>query len=358
MLSGLRTKLTIFVLAFWASLAANLSSAFPLQDDQTPGQMALQYRRQNNIWLRTDGAFVDAKVTSHPPDSTKFDRRVEGFSALGFDAVIGQRFGIRLNAKAEVSKHRQAEKDEPRAIVDETIKTYSPSLDLTYLTEKGLEIFGGAMVQATPGYDQTVDAGGLVTSTTHFKAVNLVTRRFGVVRRAGAWSGGFYYLFGADEERKFTKSASDGSMVEGVDTVFLPSRVGVMGEFDVASMLWDFELNFVQARGLGPKDERNNSIYTDHFEARIGAHVDFGGLGLKTSVAHKTLSYANNAYVSQETMPVTSLKLLSTFGDVKKTYGYVGLIYAYGKDGQSIPEFNAQYGMQATAVTVGCNISF
>lgn len=334
---------------------AGSAAAFPTQDDQTPGAMATNFRQKNKVWTRLDMGFVDGKVTSKP-GTTKLDRRIESMAVAGFDAGFNQRWGVRGNFKADYSKRRQSEEEEPRADVDETVTTYAPSLDVTFVTDKGLEIFGGAVMQMQPAYKQTVDAGN-VSSETAFDATKLTVRRFGVVRRSGVWSGGFYYVMGAETDRGFEQSASDGSSLAASDVVFVPSRVGVFGEFSAWATLWDFELDFVQARGMGPKDDAGSTIYTDYFEARMGGLYMFGGAwGTKTSVAHKTLSYANNSYVTLESIPITSIKLLGVLGS-DKSYGYAGVIMANGKDGQSLPEFNATYELNALAVTVGLQLS-
>src|SRR5690606_5413238 len=119
------------------------------------------------------------------------------------------------------------------------------------------------------------------------------------------------------------------------EIVYIPSRVAVFGEFAAFSLLNEFELAFVQARGMGPRDENDQSIYTDHFEASLAGTYFLGsGLGAKLGVAHRTLSYANNAYVSLDTMPVTSVRALMILGD-KDAHAHLGLLYGFGKDGQS-----------------------
>src|SRR5690606_7783011 len=123
-------------------LNADLAAAFPTQDDQTPGMLALHYRKKSNWWLRLDAAVVDGKVTTSPPDLEKLDRRLETFTMAGFDSNFN-RWGLRLNVKAESSTRRQAEKDPPKAQVDATIVTMRPSIDITFETDKGLEIFFG-----------------------------------------------------------------------------------------------------------------------------------------------------------------------------------------------------------------------
>jgi hypothetical protein len=95
---------------------SSLAAAFPTQDDQTPGTMAANFRRENNFWARFDAGFLDGKITSSP-GTTKLDRRLENLSIVGFDSNLG-RWGVRGNVKAEYSKRRQSEDEEPRSVVD------------------------------------------------------------------------------------------------------------------------------------------------------------------------------------------------------------------------------------------------
>ncbi len=336
---------------------ASRASAFPAEDDQTPGSMALNFNKQNNAWSRFDFGVVDGKVTTSPPDSVKYDRRVEALGIVGAEACFSKRFGARFNAKAEYSLQRQQEKEVPRATVDTTVKTYRPAVDLTFITDKGLEIFAGEEIQLIPTYKENVTSANGESSTT-FKKSSLPAKRLGVVRRAGSWSGGFYYVMGAQKDRTVEQKAFDGSGSSTNDVVFVPSRLGVMGDFKAASAFWDFELDFIQARGKGPKDENDNTTYTDFFEAKLGSTYFFGpSLGMGSSVFHKTLSYASNAFVTIETIPVTSVKLVGLLGN-DENHAFLGVIGAYGKDGQSLPEFNASYEMNAFAVTFGSLFSF
>ncbi len=338
-------------------LYAPLATSFPAQDDQTAGTMAINFNKQNNAWSRLDLGVVDGKVTTSPPDTVKYDRRAETLAVLGGEVLFAKRFGARLNLKGEFSKLRQQEAEGPKATVDSTVKTYRPSLDLTFITDKGLEIFAGQEMQIIPAYTETV-ASSNGESSTAFGNSSVASRRFGVVRRAGAWSGGFYYQMGAEATRDVEQTAFDGSGADSDDVVFIPSRIGVMGAFKAIAAFWDFELDFIQARGKGPKDDQGNTTYTDYFETHLGSLYFFGGsFGVKGSVFHKTLSYANNAFVTMETIPATSVKLLGVLGD-DESHAFLGLIYAFGKDGQSLPEFNAEYEFDAFAVTFGSIFSF
>lgn len=333
---------------FLCSRAAAIATA----DDQTPGGMALRFGRKSNAWGRLDLGIFDGRVKTSPPDAVTVERRVEGVSTLGFDAALGAQFAARLNVAASASKQRQMHVQEPQATVDRSLQILAPALDLTFITDKGLELFAGALQEIHPAYNQTVTSANGV-STTRFHQAVVVAQRLGVVRRTGQWGGGFYYQQGARVERVVDQLAFDGSGSTTSDLVFVPSTVGVMAEFKGLGAVWGFELAFVQARDLGPRDAKNNALYTDYFQGRGGATFDLGGsLGLRVGGSYQTLSYGNSAFVTLDTIPMSTLQLLLLFGGPGQ-HGFIGMTGAFGKDGQSQPQFNASYQAFAVGATIG-----
>ena len=331
--------------------ASGVAAAFTGQDDQTPGLLALQFARRSHVWSRFDLGGVDAQVKTSPPGSVRFDRRVEGFAVIGFDAVMGARFGLRLNVKGSYSKQRESQNDQTESVIDQTQQVYTPSADLTFVTTQGLEIFAGAEDQLIGAYNQKITSVNGI-STTHVHKSAVLAPHLGVVRRAGSWSGGFYYVLGGHVQREVDQSAFDGSGITSQDIAFIPPRLGVMGTFFVGRSAIDFELGFVQARGQGLIDNKGRTIYGDYFQNRIGTLLDFGGVGLKSSLFYQTQSYASSAYVTTDTMPVSALKLLLLLG-APTDHAFIGVTAGYGKDGQSQPEFNASYRLLALAPTMG-----
>lgn len=331
---------------------ATTASAFPMQDDQTAGSMANDSRKRNNFWYHVDLAGFDGKVKTSPPDTYRYDRRIEVLTNVGVDRFITSRFAARLNIKGETSRKRLSDDTKPPTIIDHTRTVYRPSLDLTFVTDKGLELFGGVVGEIEPANKMVSDTQN-GESSTKYGGSSMLARRFGVVRRAGAWSGGFYYQLDEDGERTVNQTAFDGSTLESDEALFMPARMGIFGAFDAYRMYWDFELGFVQARGAGPKDDTGNTAYTDYFETKAAGFYPFSsGFGLKLGVNHKTQSYANSAYINLDTIPATAVKALFVFGSADK-HNFFGVIYGFGKDGQSLPEFNSTYEYKAVALTMG-----
>jgi hypothetical protein len=346
-----KRTLQLLVMLCIAAPACEIANAYPTQDDNTPGTLAIGYRKQSNWWLRQDAAVVDAKITTSPPDSAKLDRRLEGMTILGFDSHIAGRFGFRFNVEAEHSTRRQAEQVPPEAQIDATRNEYRPSVDFTFETDQGLEIFIGHEQIGRPTFKETI-VSETQNSTTTYEEVAVATDRAGICRRAGAWSGGIYTVQGGDTLRDYTKSASDGSSVSGDEVIFIPSETGIFGEFTAGPAVWDFDFSFVQARGEGPEDNNGNTIYTDYLKARIGMYSVLGGIGIHTSIGHQTFSYSDSAYITLDSIPMTNLKSRLIFGSIGNN-AFLGMSVAQGKDRQSLPEFNAEYEMTAVALTMG-----
>jgi hypothetical protein len=345
-------KILLALLTLFFSPLVSESYAFPMQDDQTAGSMANDAKKRNNYWHHFDLGLFDGKIKTSPPDSHRYDRRMEVLANFGFDRMITGRLGARINIKGEFVRKRLSDDSDPPTIFDQTIQTYRPSLDVTFITDKGLELFGGVVGEIQPE-NSMVSKTQNGTSTTTNHDGKLVARRFGVVRRAGAWGGGFYYQLASESKRAVTQTAFDGTSISSNEVIFLPARMGIFGAFSAYSLLWDFELGFIQARGIGQKDETGNTAFTDHFDAKLCSLYMFtSNVGLKSAVSHRTQSYANSAYINLDTIPATTVRSSVIFG-TPDSHNYIGIIYGFGRDGQSLPEFNSTYEYKAMALTTG-----
>jgi len=346
----------LFVLAFLFCVYTSNSLAFPMQDDQTAGSMANDAKKRNNYWHHLDLGLFDGKIKTSPPDSFRYDRRIEVLANFGFDRMISGRFGTRVNIKGDVVRRRLADDTVPPTIFDQTVQTYRPSIDFTFITDKGLELFGGLVGELQPKHSMVSETQNGKSTTTYGDS-KLVARRFGVVRRAGVWSGGFYYQLSTESKRNVTQSAFDGTALDIEETISLPSRMGIFGAFNAYSLLWDFELGFIQARGVGQADDSGNTAFTDHFDAKLGSFLMLSAnVGLKGGVSHRTQSYANSAYINLDTIPATTVRSSIIVGTIDR-HNYFGLIYGFGRDGQSLPEFNSSYEYKALALTTGLVIA-
>ena len=311
------------------------------QKDQTPGSMAMAYGKRSNVWSRLDLGVFDGKILTSPPDSQTYDRRLEALLISGFDVAVNQRFGARFNVTGEYEKRRQSEQESPFTTLDSSTRVLSGEIDLTYINHKGLEMFAGLEQRTLFEKDEVVESSGMQTNSTYAKT-KIEAYRFGFVRRAGIWTGGFYYIRGGSAGRPFEKEAFDGTTLEGKDTEYILPKTGIFGEFNSGPYTHDFELVFTQGRGNGPEDDQGNSIYTDFLRLRWATLFPVASGGVKVSATHQTLAYSSNAFVTLDTIPSSTMKFLWQQGGASD-YMYAGLAIGYGKDKQSEPEFNAQY---------------
>ncbi len=308
----------------------------------SPGDYALQYQKKHRLHVATSAAVVDAEVETSPPDTTRIDRRLIGMFGAGIEGPFAGRFGYRLIVAATATKKRETDDMEPVTLTDTNETVLAPLSSITFITDQGLELFAGlGMANYQKKKQQTASVIG--RSEKEYGTASVESKHFGVIRRAGgAWAGGFYYVMGDEDDRTVSTTAFDGSVLDSSEAVFIPSRFGVLGEFGA----YLFAFDFIQARGFGPNDDSGRTIMGDYFSARLGYKLP---IGLEAEVYHQTLGYDSNAYVTLDTIPITQIKLSTvTEGATEER---IGLGVTYGRDGQSLPEFNAAYMLKAVTLS-------
>jgi hypothetical protein len=325
--------------------------SFPTQDDESPGIKALHFGKHVNTWGRLDFGGVDGTVKTSPPDTIKYDRKIEAAAELGTERMLTPDLSGRANLKAGWEIHKEEEKDPPKSPIERSISTFEPSLDVTYVNPRGLEMFVGVGIFSQGEYTES-QVSDSASSDTVFGSINLFVPRFGMVRRTPTWSGGFYYIMGREGFRDFTKTASDDSTVSGKSPVYIPAVLGIVGEVPLSVVDIELDLSQIRAGSGGEKSDKGITVRDDYLHLGISGYRDFGGYGLRIKLIHHTLSYGNNAFLNMESVPVTSAHFLFLDGS-KDANVYYGIIYGFGKDGQSIPEFNADYKFHALALTTG-----
>ena len=340
----------------WTPVAAT-ALAFTGEDEATIGTRAVDFSRKSDTFGTVAIGGVDIKVVTSPPGSATYDRRMEAAADAGFNAAIGSRFGMRFDAKGEWRRRRKEEQEAPKAVVESTMTEAHPSIDLTYLTDKGLEIVAGIEELVTPSASETTTSP-FGTSTARYRSAQVQAPHVGIVRRSGGLAGGFYYVAGAHAPRVINQSAFDGTTATFQETIYLPTRLGLVTSAKGNGGSFGLEVNFVQARSSGPRDDLGQATLSDYFLARLsgGIHLT-SGLSLEAGVGYQALSYATSAYVTADTIPVTTGRLGVAMGDLRDRLT-IGLIGSYGKDGQSLPDFNATYLYRAAALAIGWQATF
>lgn len=324
--------------------------AYGVWEEDLVGTLSRRTQKNSHTWASLAAGVVDGQIKTTPPDEVIFDRRFESRLSLGAEAFFSGRMGVRLNLAGESERRRIADQKGLGAIIDETKTLYKPALDGTFVTDKGLEIILG-VVGHFYGKDRRTTATDFGSTTVTNNPARALGRRLAILRRAPQWNGGFAYTKGGNSSRSLKEEVFDGSSAELVDTIYIPSRIDMFGEGGSPALKMRFHLGFIQARGLGPVDNRGNTIYTDHLEAILGLMAPMGGMALDGAIGHRTLSYSSSAFVGIDTTPVTTFHLKMFMGPVDDS-GYLGVYMHRASDGQSLPEFNSEYN------TIGGGVNF
>lgn len=320
-------------------------------DEWTPGYKSLKYKQTPKFWSQLDFVLFDGSIVTTPPGSKRLDRRITGLVNVGGDFVFGKA-ALRPAIKTKAVFTKTEDEEEPKSTFTESPVTVRPSLDFTFINPKGLEIFIGAEVYAESEFDRE-GTSATVNQNTKYSAYSLNFMRFGLMRRGSNWSGGFYYVNGADGQRDVTLTV-DGSSDElrSVDKVQVPPEMGIAASFNAFGFDSEFDLAFVQASESPNTSADGINVVDDHLIFRINCFFPVGASTLGLNYAHKTISYSSNAFVTLDTIPHNVVKLKFMSGDVSSNL-FIGGIYGWGSDGLSIPETNESYEVQMMGVTTG-----
>jgi hypothetical protein len=335
---------------FFSSVICSELLAYQIED-QTPGSYALNYQKQRKVWSSFSLVGVDASIKTSPPDSKKISRSVISGYKLGGDWVFGNQMGLRINAYGQHTMRKDEEAQPPKAPLEESQNLFYTFMDYTYVTPKGLEIFIGAQFTLFPSYQQTQEGEG-PSLETEFDRESLVTFRAGILKRHPSWSGGFYYVQGRETERSFTQKVSGEAQASDFTMVHIPTEFGIIAAFSVSPVVLQADFAMVQAGGGGEKSVDGVTVRDDYLRFHGAAQYLGGGWGMDLSFKHQTLSYSNHAFVNLDSIPTSKIELASFLGQSARQIS-LGLMYGFGDDGQSIPEFNADYSLRAFGFRLG-----
>lgn len=337
---------------------ATICFGFETLDDYSPISEAADFEKKSDSFTTGDSALVDGQITSFPPDQTTYDRTLVSMLRPGFNVSIANKLAIRTILETRYYIRKQHEEEEPRRIIEEDWFDGRPSIDLTVFGTAGLEIFGGAQGWLLPKHEKTTISVNFEETSTYDEAY-MVIGRGGLLKRSYYVTGGFYYEGGKTSSRTVTKEASDGTIVETTDDLYKPTEIGLFLRFEVSKFQMDAEFAAVQAGSGGPKTDTGESTLEDYSRLRVAAFIPWNKkeLNYYLSVIHKTLSYSDNVHMSLDTIPMTSAHFKIINGSFDRHF-FVGLIYGYARDTQSIPEFNAKYRIDAYGGKLGFNYRF
>lgn len=325
-------------------------------DEWTPGYSAMKSGRSSNVWSQIDLMLFDGAIITNPPGTKRFDRRVNTILNAGSNYAFPNG-GVRTSLKAFGSFEKIEDEEEPKIPTTQSITRVRPAIDFTFINPKGLEIFIGSELYHEFAYDRTTKSS-LVTQTSSFSAVSMNSMRFGMMRRGSTWSGGFYYVNGADSERGVTlKVEGIDDEVETSETVQVPPTAGIVASFQVYGFLNELDLALVQASEAPSVSADGINVVDDYLKLRLISYFKISSGYLSTMLAHQTLSYSSNAFVTLDTIPSSLFKIKYIIGEVKSNV-FIGGVYGTGSDGLSIPETNESFELQVFGLTTGLYFSF
>lgn len=321
-------------------------SLVPFDDDyQTPAVFALNFKKAPDSWMNMKLGYFDGLITNNQTDTKHYDRRIGTGIGIGFELPTAPNLSFRLDLRAESILRRQVDNATPETYIDEHSVYARPTADLTYITPAGLELIGGASMALWPTYSQKVDSSSDSTSI-RYSSVYVLSPHIAITRRGGVGAGGLYYQFGKNESRNVTKSASDGTQLEVVQTVQEPSMLGVYAMFNGGNAVWTADLASV-SEGDGAERTVNGSAMRDDY-LRLSLASTWNK-NFKIGLNYRSASYAKSTYMDLDSIPISALKISWLWG----AGAYSGVMAAYGRDKQSIPEMNARYQVNALSFTSG-----
>lgn len=339
------------------AVGSSVANAFPGLDDQTVGIQTLRANRGRSAFSsEAAAAYYDGNITTSPPDSVHTDKRLESFLRLGWDQPYNQGM-LRFQVEGNSVLRTEEDSLEPKIYIDERVVTARATADGTFLLQNGFEILVGVQGAVFPGYTRiTSTANG--KSKRSYEAATLVNPRAGFGKRTGDWGAGFYYSAGAERTKSYKEQVFDGTALNGSETVAQPSRIGFYGASPVGAVKVDGEFALIQGGNFGPTDAGGRNTNDNSYAMQVaGEFTLFGGMHGRVGAYHQTLSYSDQAFMSLDNIPSNALRL-ETFIQQGNFHGTAGLVYGFGKDTQSVPEFSADYSYRAVGAVGSVEVFF
>ena len=204
----------------------------------TLGKDALEYQSAANFDSEFRTFLADGEVESVGTESTTYDRSLISHIRLLSNFPVVDRLALRVVMSAAATVRKVEGAEQPRIIKEESYYDLKPRVELTFTTQNALEVFVGINYRLVGSYDSVTESIDLVT-TERFGSASMNYPHFGFVKRAGAFSGGFYFQQGAEKARSVSKSNDRESIIISIeDRIQDPTTLGIfakskVGKFDV-----------------------------------------------------------------------------------------------------------------------------
>jgi hypothetical protein len=231
-----------------------------------------------------------------------------------------------------------------------------PSVDLTYVTPKGLELGFGGMLWYEKEHKKTLYSASL-NQTVKYSSVKIWVPRLSLVRRAGTWNGGFYYNFGRSHDRSVVLAASDGSGLTTTQRVHSPTEFGIIGDFSLFGFRSELEANQIDSVSTSDQSSDGKSVEDDYIKMRATVFFPLTAQSqLSIGLTHRTLGYSSNSFVTVDTIPMSLIRA-KLIGGTLENHVYLSLFYGQGRDELSIPEANEFFEVKVLGGSLGLVLS-
>jgi|GEM_PF-2965125 len=350
-----------FMLSFSAGLfIAGPAQAFTYEVlfEDTIGRDAIMFGKQPGFVGTVKTILLDGKVKTSGTDTTRYDRIFMNYAKVMQQIAIGPNAALRGSLPILINYQKQEGDQIPREVSESTWLETKPKIEFIYATQNALDIVLGVNAYSIQSREVEKESA-FFTAKDDFEAAVMTYAHLAVVKHSGNFDGGFYYKSSAEKKRNVTKSTSiDASSFTVEDRVYDPTTVAIFMQSRQSFGQLFGEFAAVEASGGGNRTDRGATVKEDYFRVQMAGFFPLKGkdLQLESTLIYKSLAYADNRNVTMETIPMLGLQMKLHFNIGVPLFA--GILGVRGSDGQSIPEFNAEYKLFGIGAVIGIQTNF
>ncbi len=350
-----------FMLSFSAGLfIAGPAHAFTYEVlfEDTIGRDAIMFGKQPGFVGMAKVILLDGQVKTSGTETTSYDRIFMNYAKVMQQIAIGPNAALRGSLPILINYQKLEGEQIPREVSEATWMETKPKVEFTYATQNALDIVLGMNAYAIQRREVEKESA-FFTAKDDFDPALVTYAHLAVVKHSGNFDGGFYYKTAAEKKRNVTKSTSiDTSNFIVEDRVYDPSTVAIFMQSRQPFGQLFGEFAAVEASGGGNRTDRGATVKEDYFRVQMAGFFPLKGkdLQLESILIYKSLAYADNRNVTLDTIPMMGLQMKLHFNVGVPIFA--GIIGVRGSDGQSIPEFNAEYKLFGIGAVTGIQTNF
>jgi hypothetical protein len=340
-------------------LASGSAQAFTYEVlfEDSIGRDAVLFGRTQGFQSLAKVVLLDGQVKTSGTDTTSYDRTLVNYAKFMQQFAIGSQASIRISLPAMLGYQKQEGEQIPRKVTEATWVEAKPKMEFVYATQNALDIILGVDAYYVGEHEAKTESA-FFTASNQFESATTTYGHLAVLKHGGNFDGGFSFKAAAEKNRNVTKSTSiDESTFVVEDRIYDPATIAIFMRTSLSFGQIFGEFAAVEASGGGNRTDRGATVKEDYFRMQLAGFFSLSSaLGLESTLIYKSLAYADNRNISMDTIPMLGLQLkLSTNIGMPI---FAGLIGVTGSDGQSIPEFNAQYKLFGIGGIAGIQSNF